>query len=113
MGGLISFYTAIKYPKVFGKAGVFSPAFWFNDSLSIYVNALSGDSRTKFYFLSSKQESATQVSDIKKIIDLLNAKGFLPSQLKFEIKEDGEHKEWFWNREFGACSDWLFGNPKR
>ncbi|MGF1724689.1 alpha/beta hydrolase [Photobacterium nomapromontoriensis] len=29
MGGLISLYAAIRYPSVFSKAGVFSPAFWF------------------------------------------------------------------------------------
>ncbi len=28
MGGLISLYAVLKYPKVFGAAGVFSPAFW-------------------------------------------------------------------------------------
>jgi predicted alpha/beta superfamily hydrolase len=28
MGGLISLYALLKYPKVFGGAGVFSPALW-------------------------------------------------------------------------------------
>src|SRR5438132_769367 len=28
MGGLISLYAALKYPDVFGRVGVFSPAFW-------------------------------------------------------------------------------------
>ena len=28
MGGLISMYAVLKYPYVFGGAGVFSPAFW-------------------------------------------------------------------------------------
>ena len=29
MGGLISFYTGMKYPDKFGKLGIFSPSFWF------------------------------------------------------------------------------------
>jgi alpha-glucosidase len=29
MGGLISFYAGLLYPKVFGGVGVISPAFWF------------------------------------------------------------------------------------
>ena len=33
MGGLISFYAILKYPKVFGAAGVFSPAFWITPGL--------------------------------------------------------------------------------
>ena len=28
MGGLISMYAVLEYPKIFGGAGVFSPAFW-------------------------------------------------------------------------------------
>jgi enterochelin esterase-like enzyme len=28
MGGLISLYALVKYPDVFGTAGIFSPAFW-------------------------------------------------------------------------------------
>jgi predicted alpha/beta superfamily hydrolase len=30
LGGLVSYYAIIKYPEIFGKAGLFSPAFWFN-----------------------------------------------------------------------------------
>jgi predicted alpha/beta superfamily hydrolase len=28
MGGLISYYAILQYPKVFSKAGIFSPAYW-------------------------------------------------------------------------------------
>jgi predicted alpha/beta superfamily hydrolase len=28
MGGLISHYAILQYPKVFSKAGIFSPAYW-------------------------------------------------------------------------------------
>ena len=33
MGGLISLYAALRYPEVFGRVGVFSPAFWFTPGL--------------------------------------------------------------------------------
>jgi alpha-glucosidase len=33
LGGLISYYAVLKYPEVFGKAGVFSPAFWINPEI--------------------------------------------------------------------------------
>ena len=32
LGALIATYAAIKYPGIFGKAGAFSPAYWFNIS---------------------------------------------------------------------------------
>ena len=34
MGGLISFYAAMKYQDVFSKTGVFSPSFTFDDSIT-------------------------------------------------------------------------------
>jgi predicted alpha/beta superfamily hydrolase len=33
LGGLVSFYAVLKYPKIFGKAAVFSPSFWFSDKI--------------------------------------------------------------------------------
>jgi len=41
MGGLISAYGVIKYPETFGKAGVFSPSYWFSfDSLSQSISTI-------------------------------------------------------------------------
>ncbi|MGL1166982.1 alpha/beta hydrolase-fold protein, partial [Vibrio parahaemolyticus] len=37
MGGLISLYTVIQYPQVFGAAGIFSPSLW--TSNQIFVDA--------------------------------------------------------------------------
>ncbi|HET7234691.1 MAG TPA: alpha/beta hydrolase-fold protein [Longimicrobium sp.] len=39
MGGLISLYAALKYPDVFGRAGIFSPALWFSDRNYAYARA--------------------------------------------------------------------------
>jgi alpha-glucosidase len=33
LGGLVSYYAILKYPQVFGKAGIFSPSFWFSDKI--------------------------------------------------------------------------------
>ena len=37
MGGLITMYALFKYPNIYGKAGIFSPAFWFSNQLYTYV----------------------------------------------------------------------------
>ncbi len=53
MGGLISLYAVIKYPHVYGAAGIFSPAFWTAsamDSLTLLKSKHSTD-----IFLSSKR----------------------------------------------------------
>ncbi len=37
MGGLISMYAVLKYPKLFGGAGVFSPSFWVTSAACLVV----------------------------------------------------------------------------
>ncbi|MES2560623.1 MAG: alpha/beta hydrolase-fold protein [Bacteroidota bacterium] len=108
LGALISFYAAITYPEVFSKAGIFSPSFWFSDSLYTYVENKPKNGTLKFYFMSGTTESQDMVPDMESMIDLLKTKGHTDLDLKLVTHEDGKHSEWFWNREFGACYDWLF-----
>ncbi|MFT2588654.1 alpha/beta hydrolase-fold protein, partial [Escherichia coli] len=35
MGGLISWYAMIKYPDIFGGAGIFSPSFWVSPQVAV------------------------------------------------------------------------------
>lgn len=108
VGGLISFYAAITYPEVYSKAGIFSPSFWFSDSLYPYVDSLLMKDSIKFYFMSGTTESTDMVPDIDRMIALLRSKGYSDAALQFVTREDGQHSEWFWKREFGDCYDWLF-----
>ncbi len=107
LGGLISFYTAIKHPNIFGKVGVFSPSFWYSDSLIADVKAFVADPNQKFYFVAGQNEDEDMVPDIDKYIDLLNNAGVSNSQIFKLIKQDGQHSEWFWAREFPAAYTWL------
>ena len=50
LGGLISFYAVIKYPETFGKAGVFSPSFWFSEKIYDLVKSVNIPTTSKFYF---------------------------------------------------------------
>lgn len=56
LGGLTSFYAVIKYPEVFGKAGVFSPAFWINRKVINAYMANSKKLKAKIYFLCGDSE---------------------------------------------------------
>ena len=51
MGGLISHYAGLKYPKIFGKIGVFSPAFWFSPEVNEFTKTNGNIKDTKMYFL--------------------------------------------------------------
>ena len=56
MGGLISHYAAFKYPNVFGKVGVFSPAFWFAPEIVEFSKKKGKLNNTKMYFLAGAKE---------------------------------------------------------
>ena len=61
MGGLISMYAVLKYPKLFGGAGVFSPAFWIGPKIFDDIKAKGKKVNTKIYFYCGEQEGENMV----------------------------------------------------
>ncbi|MCK6610440.1 MAG: hypothetical protein L6Q78_05305 [Bacteroidia bacterium] len=108
MGGLISMYAALKYPSVFGKALIFSPAFWFSDSLFTFAAASSPNQGLKVAFLCDDTESDEMVPDMLRMKNLLLGKGIDSANCSYTVKTDGAHSEWFWKREFPAAFEFLF-----
>jgi len=109
LGGLISIYAAVKYPNVYGKVGNFSPAYWINmDSLKTYFKGKKQGISFRLYSFAGKKESESISDEIKSIDDCLKEVGMKPAEMKSTIYEDGEHREWFWRREFPKAVKWLF-----
>lgn len=108
MGGLIAFYGALKYNDVFCKAAIFSPSFWFDDSLELYVAAHQKQWPARLRFVAGYMESSTMVPDIRTMYSLLAQAGFSHQELDTSFHADGQHAEWFWAREFGPTYQWLF-----
>ena len=110
LGGLISVFAALKYPRVFGEVGAFSPAFWVcNDSLRAYARAHPAARTARFYFVCGPKESDTMLPLMAQWRDELRAGGVPAANLSFHAPADGEHREWFWRREFPAAYRFLFG----
>ncbi len=108
LGGLISVYAALKYPRVFGEVGAFSPAFWVcNDSLKAYARMHPAARTARFYFVCGPRESETMLPLMAQWRDELRAAGVPAANLLFHAPADGEHKEWFWRREFPAAYRFL------
>jgi len=100
MGGLISMYALVRYPQVFGNAGVFSPSFWIAPDLYQEVaQALSKLKKTRIYLVTGGEEGGSMVPDMQKMYHLLNPKGTL-KHIRMLKPADGKHSEWFWHREF-------------
>lgn len=108
LGGLVSYYAAVRYPETFGMAGVFSPSFWYSDEIYTFTEASDIQPTSKFYFLGGTSEGEDMVSDLLKMNELLIKKGLPQENLKVKIVQEGEHNEGFWSKEFPEAFEWLF-----
>lgn len=105
MGGLISLYAVMQYPKVFGGAGIFSPAFWLVPQLYYNAEKFETNTNIKLFFYVGENESATMVSDMNKMADIFFRK--TNYQIRRITNPLGQHNEKYWRDEFAAFYIWL------
>lgn len=106
LGGLISYYAILKYPDVFGSAGIFSPSFWVSSQSVTDAEQFTTKAAPRFYLYAGGKESATMVSDIKKVATALSSKND-KYQITTLVDPNGEHNEKNWRREFPRFFMWL------
>ncbi|HEX7844935.1 MAG TPA: alpha/beta hydrolase-fold protein [Chitinophagaceae bacterium] len=105
MGGLISMYAVVKYPKVFGGAGIFSPSFWTSKKIFDDIKKKSKKIRSNIFFYVGKQEGDQMVPDMLKGMQALAAKS--KSKIKTVIRDEGRHNEATWRKEFPTGYSWM------
>jgi predicted alpha/beta superfamily hydrolase len=110
LGGLVSFYAALKYPKIFGKIGCFSPSFWFNRKEIFELMEQSKFSKTKIYFLCGDNEGDDDmIRDLNNMEYQVNSKRCSCKNLnKKIIVKAGQHNEKLWRVGFKNAYLWLF-----
>jgi len=113
MGGLISLYAVLRYPEVFGRAGVFSPALWFAPEVfAMARGARPAAPDTRIYMVTGGREGnepEVYSGDHLRMVDTLAAAGFRPGvEVEAHLRPEGTHSEGFWRREFPAAYRWLF-----
>ncbi len=108
MGGLISFYALIKYPNVFGAAGIFSPSFWINNEIFSFTENAKWDNQLGFYFYAGSQESENMVNDMNKMADIISKKS--KANIRRVVYPLGKHSERYWREEFDDFYKWLMNN---
>ena len=107
LGGLVSYYAILKYPETFGKAGIFSPSFWFSNDIYTLTEK-APKIKTKIYFLCGDKESDDMVKDMTKMERLLDTKRCYCLHLtKSKIVKGGEHNEKLWRDGFVKAVLWL------
>ena len=105
MGGLISMYAILKYPRVFGGAGVFSPAFWIGPEIFNDITAKGAKVNSKIYFYCGAQEGETMQPDTEKAFSEMRK--ISKSRMVCVVRADGKHSEQVWKEEFPLFYLWL------
>ena len=117
MGGLISFYATLQYPKVFGKSVVYSPSFWFSDQSFDLAKNHRNLKNTKMYLLAGGKEGANNIAfneisqtvmDMNKMVAILKEGGFSSDNIRTKVVPDGQHNEALWRDNFEEAILWLF-----
>ena len=105
MGGLISLYAVIKYPDVFGSAGVFSPALQLAPRMYLDAQQIKLNSMRHFFFYAGEKESETMVSNMKQMEKVLyDNKQIDEREVIFPL---GQHNETYWRQIFDDFYRWL------
>ena len=108
LGGLTSFYAVLKYPKIFGKAGIFSPSFDY--SKDIYtITENTKKIKAKIYFLYGDNEDIDMIPNMDKMDDLIAEKRCDCMHLTRKmVVKGGKHNEKLWRDGFVKAYLWLF-----
>lgn len=114
MGGLISLYAFFRDSETFGFAGVMSPALWFGARrIYDYVEAapfVPG----KLYLDVGTQEGAEELADVRRLRDILVAKGYEKGRnFLYVVEMGGAHNERAWARRLRKELHFLLGVPLR
>lgn len=110
MGGLISMYAVLKYPKIFGGAGIFSPAFWVGPKIFDDIKRKGNLVNSNIYFYCGGQEGETMEPDMERAFEEMRE--ISRSRMISNVRPDGKHTEWIWREEFPLFYLWLIEPAK-
>jgi predicted alpha/beta superfamily hydrolase len=108
MGGLISYYAILTHPNVFGRAGVFSPAFWTAPAIRQLTDSLASNVDGKIFFYMGELEGGTYVEDMKNIADSIGKKS--NAVIYSVIDPASRHNEQAWQKWFPEFYRWMMGD---
>jgi len=114
MGGLVSIFSGIMYPEVFGKLMIFSPSLWVVPKIKLSFLDMDEPKATRIYLYAGGDESTTMIDHVTKFKNRLLKRESLKNTMKvhLSINEQGKHSETYWSDEFPKAIEWLFFSTK-
>lgn len=108
MGGLASHYALVQYPEVFGKAGVFSPAYWTAQPSFAFVASKPMPKDARVFMLMGEKEGPQMNADVKRMAEVVKKTGHPAANTVLRIVPGAEHNEAFWAGELREALLWMF-----
>lgn len=110
MGGLVSIFSGLIYPEVFGKLMVFSPSLWVIPKIKLGFLDFFEPLETRLYLYAGGDESDTMITHVTKLKKRLLKRESLQGKMKIRmsINMEGKHNEVYWSDEFPKAIEWLF-----
>src|SRR6187431_865239 len=84
LGANIALYTAIEYQDIFGKVGLFSPAFWVTDSTFIHLHEKGIHQNLRIYFIAGSRETDSNITEMQHVYDALVLEGQDATEMHFQ-----------------------------
>lgn len=110
LGGLCSFYGVTAHQDVFGKAGVFSPSYWFSDTVWTFLQNTPITQPIRYYQMTGELEGTGMVSMTNLMNDALIEAGVDEENVSTHIISGGQHNEALWSSQFESAYLWLFAD---
>jgi predicted alpha/beta superfamily hydrolase len=93
MGGLVSIYSGLMYPEVYGKLMIFSPSLWVVPKMDFNQADFSEPGTTKIYLYAGGDESATMIKHVKQFKKNIQQHEMMAdkTKIKLSINLQGKH----------------------
>jgi predicted alpha/beta superfamily hydrolase len=109
LGGLMSAYTGITRPDVFGMVGVMSPSTWWDNNWVIgAVQATNGQPQPLRVYLDSGDAGPSN-DDVTQTKQLAQAYRDNGDDLDYQVQHGGQHGEYWWRQRVPGALAFLLG----
>ncbi len=109
MGGLISIYAGLMYPKVYHKWMIFSPSLWVDPDILLHTDGYKDPHDLRIYLYGGGDEGPSMAQMLNNFAQSLKALGKKAQiDLMLSIDPKGRHNEARWGQEFPEAIKWLF-----
>lgn len=110
LGGLVTMYLGLKYPRVFGKLIVASPSVWWADEAILSsVRSLPGPTGQRIWVDIGTEEGEQAVTGARKLRDALVERGWREGvDLRFVEERGARHDEAAWAGRFDEVMEFLY-----